>query len=398
MEPTKRRLCFRSLSLGTLALLVPLAIAVMFTKIHVRADNPDFGGGSSGSDAAARVSDLSNVSGNGTDTTTLFRAPKDNRRVRWYWSPELGWQSIETEETYEKGWMWVWRDGEWSWEQLSGGHAAAPHILTKDVQSTKISDDMLTCFDHAGKLTTDRASCSKNQRDAARLADDAQLPSDLQSIVRDIAPYDQGEETRVLYALRIRFEDSAVAVRRNVVNRAVSDVVSKLGILKNLDSVTDTEKQYFISRIAAVQNLADEEGMDSSEAVLEQSAQLSGIVHDVSTFMQNHNISVIDPTAPTADRILSDARRMIDALPAAFSALDDAGFSTTNLRSMHAGTVTLYDEVSVSCRQGRECSRVRDVVEELAEIVATLNSMVSASGDSLLKAEVQKRFDAAMGR
>lgn len=382
--------------------IIPLGLAALTfrgSQLSIgsvaKADPPDFGGSSSPGvgDLTSRVNDgrSGGIEGTDIDTTTYFRAPKDNTRNRWKWTPEHGWQLDILEETYENGWMWVWRDG-WQWEQVTK-HAAAPVEPPKSEASVAEA----LCFDAAGAVTTDTSACAPNQREAALKADPADLPPAMQAVIRDSAPYAPGEEAQVRSILDTRFTADVITNQKSAVVRIASDVVGRIGALKDLDSVTDTERAYFIQKIAETQKLLSHANDASTrDAVSTDTKALTALVKEVGAYAASHGISTNVENAPTASRILSDASRIMKGIPDAFSALDDAGYSTMNLRSMLEATQALYAEVSLACSQGRDCARVGDVVQQLEKTVMTMNDMVFASGDSVLKAEVQKRFDDAV--
>ncbi len=379
--------------------IIPVVLTLYSANSRVFAD-PSLGGGDGGGGASRTpLSDYNlgggDASGTDSDTTTLFRAPKDNTRHRWKWSPEKGWQLDIVEETYENGWIWVWRDG-WQWEQ-SSLHGAAGDIAVVASSVARSATEVAQCFDVNGALTTEADSCATNQKEAALKSDPADLPEQIRAVVRDTAPYIPGEEATVLNILRTRFDADVVSNQKASVVRLASDVVNRLGMLKDLDSVTDTEKEYFVAKIAEAQRLLSKANHASSrQEIATDTSTFGALVKEVHGFVTAHGITSDTKNAPTAAELLADAHRIIKGVPAAFSALDDAGYSTMNLRSMHDQTLAFYADVSLKCSQGRDCSRVGDVIDQLSKTVTTMNDMVFASGDSTLKAEVQKRFDEAV--
>ncbi len=383
--------------LQAVLVIIPLGLAVLTFRGTDSIANAD---PISGGDSSPGVGDLTSrtpgaggggIDGTDFDTTTYFRAPKDNTRNRWKWTPEGGWQLEVIEETYENGWTWVWRDG-WQWEQAAK-HAAAPAQPPKH----EVADTDSLCFDASGVVTADASDCAPNQREAALKANVDDLSPALQAVVRDAAPYASGEEAQLRSVLDTRFTDDVMTNQRNTVVRITSGIVDRIGVLKNLDTVTDTERAFFVQKIAEAQKLlSSADSASTREAVDANATALRDLVKEVSAYAVSHGISTSVENAPTASRILADANRVIEGIPAAFSAIDDAGYSTMNLRSMLESTQALYSQVSLACSHGRDCARVSDVVEQLEKTVVTMNDMVFASGDSVLKSEVQKRFDAAV--
>lgn len=338
---------------------------------------------------------------NDTNTTTLFRAHQDNARNHWKWTPENGWQLDVIEETYQNGWAWTWRDGEWHWEQGnpdgSAPVAASSEISSEASSTASVDAGDAQCFDEDGALTSDSGSCAADQKEAAAKADVESLPADMQSIARDTAPLTPDEETEVQNIMQTNFDADVVGNQKSTVVRAASDVVTRLGTLKDLDSVTDTERRYFVAKIAEAQKIISEIGNAvSREDIVAATDTLENLVKEVGDYASSRAIAVTVPNAPSAAKLLSDAHRIIDAVPATFGALEGAGYSTQNLRSMLDQTVILYADVSIKCTQGRDCSKVSDVVDQLGKTITTLNDMVFASGNSKLTTDVQTRFDKAL--
>lgn len=388
------------LALQAAMIVVPIGLSVLVVDMHANADNVPFGG-TGGAGGAIPVADVVPVDGaQGGDATRLIRAPQDNRRTDWQWSPETGWVSDVQEQTYQNGWAWVWHDGEWHWEQetLHGAAADLMNAGTMHVSADSVPEpETPVCFDVSGALTGDRASCASDQKWAALKADPDTLPASLQSIVRDSAPYAAGEETRVLYLLNTRFDGDAVMARKTALTHAASDVVHRLGTLKALDSITDNERQYYIAKIADAQKfLTATQAASTQNDVTASTESLATLVQEVAAYTKSHGITTDTSGAPTVPTLLADTQKILRALPSAFSALDDAGYSSDALRSMQAQTVVLAANVALTCSQGRECARISDVIDQLQKTVSTLNEMVSASGNSHLKTEVQSRFDRAI--
>ncbi len=366
-----------------------------------------------GGDVDWRLSSASNTvltntgEGNGDGGLALFRANKDNRRNRWIWTQEAGWQLVTDEETYEKGWAWYWKDGKWSWERSNSdapGHLRAAAPVASSVSSVASLDEA-GCFDDVGDWVTDRTKCADDQN-AKRLeaiADDESvpevLPADIREVLEIAAPLTPAEETQVKAALIERFEGpAAIAETEEVIQGAATDVVRKLSILKTSDALTDKEREYFVAKIVEAQELLTTDEKMASMDIADFSAEkLEELVMEVQTYVKDHSISVSVAHAPTASSIFASSERMLAALPAAFDTLDAADFSTSNLRAMYAATSTLANEVSVRCTtQNKDCSRVSDVVYQLENIISTLNEMLNASGNGALKDQVRASFDEAL--
>lgn len=347
--------------------------------------------------------------GNGDGGLALFRANKDNRRNRWVWTQEAGWQLVIDEETYEKGWAWYWKDGEWSWERSNTdapGHLKAAAPAASSASSIASLNDA-GCFDDAGDWIIDRTKCADDQNtkrmEALAHVDNEEvlkrIPEDIREVLEIAAPLTPAEETQVKAALIERFEGAAaVAETKDVIQDAAADVVRKLSILKASDALTDTERDYFVAKIVEAQELlTTDEKMTSMDIADSSAEKLEELVMEVQTYVKDHSISVSVANAPTASSIFVSSERILAALPAAFDTLDAADFSTANLRAMYASTSTLASEVSVRCStQKRDCSRVSDVVYQLETIISTLNEMLNASGNGALKDQVRGSFDEAL--
>ena len=351
-----------------------------------------------------------NGGGNGDGGLALFRANKDNTRNRWVWTEDAGWVLMTDEQTYENGWAWYWKNGQWSWERLN---TDAPGSLkgvapTLPASSTAITTiDAAGCFDDAGSWVTDRSQCAVDQAGkrmnafAEIRADDASIliPEDIREVLEIAVPLTPAEETQVKAVLIERFEGApAVAVAEDVVENAATDVVRKLSILKSSDALTDKEREYFVSKIVEAQAFLGADAQISTMDMADATAdKLADLVSEVQSYVQEHAISLHVENAPTANTIFTSSKRILAALPAAFDTLDAAGFTTSNLRSMHRATSVLADSVSVRCKtQNKDCSRVSDVVYQLEKIMSTLHEMLNASGNGGLKEQVMSNFDAAL--
>jgi len=347
---------------------------------------------------------------NGDGGLALFRANKDNRRNRWTWTQEGGWILKTDEQTYENGWAWYWKDGQWSWERLNTdapGHlkSAAPTVSSS--ASSIASLKGAGCFDDEGDWTVVRTKCADDQNakrmEALADADKKEalklIPEDIRDVLHIAAPLTPAEETQVKAALIERFEGpAAVAATEEVIQSAATDVVRKLSILKTSDALTDTEREYFVAKIVEAQKLiaADEEitSMDIADSSAEKLAEL---VTEVQTYVTQHSISTAVPNAPSASSIFASSERILSALPAAFDTLDASDFSTSNLRAMYDSTSTLARSASVRCTtQNKDCGRVSDVVYQVEKIVSTLSEMLNASGNGALKEQVRASFDEAL--
>lgn len=379
-----------------------------------------FGGDGGGGDSQAAPSvdgsiGNSNRGEGGSDRgLAIFRAPKVEKRNQWTWDQDEGWKFGTQEETYQNGWAWSWKDGEWTW---SRSNTDAPHGLkaaapTEDTSSSSSSvadrkSDEPGCFDAEGAWITDRKRCAPDQgaiREHALKEGDSSvidtLPSEIRQAIEIAVPLTPAEETKVKEVLVERFEGPvAVAATQAVVHEATSAVIRKLSILKSSDALTDKEREYFVAKIVEAQALAKEDGADSMSDIDMSADRLNDLIADVQTYVAEHSISVSAPDAPTPSSIFSSAERMLEALPAAFATLEAAGYSTENLVSMHEETATLAAAASVRCStQRKDCNRVVDVVAQLEKIISMMNDMVGASGDGALKSRVQSNFEQALRR
>lgn len=373
-------------------------------------DMPQFGA----SAPSTGLNDVGTQEGNGNvdGGLALFRANKDNTRNRWIWTQEAGWQLAIDEETYEKGWAWYWKDGQWSWERLNTDapgnlKSAAPAVSSSASSSaTSIASlDEAGCFDDLGAWVTDRTKCAddQNTKRLEAIADNKEvlevLPVDIREVLEIAAPMTPSQEVQVKAALIERFEGPAVvAETEEVIQHTATDVVRKLSILKASDALTDKEREYFVSKIVEAQELLTSDEKMASMDIADSSAEkLAELVVEVQTYVKDHSISVSVANAPTAPSIFASSERIFAALPSAFDTLDASDFSTSNLRAMYASTSMLANEVSVRCTtQNKDCSRVSDVVHQLENIVSTLNEMLNASGNGALKDQVRASFDEAL--
>lgn len=394
----------------TVLAITLLSVTAMRVNNFASADAWDMGGGMNSTPTNSadvlRVND--GTEGGGDKHLAIFRAPKDGTRNMWTWDQEKGWVLHTQEETYENGWAWTWSDGQWVWSRTNtdapkGLRAAAPVEPLASSDSSIMSVDEPGCLASDGSWTTVRDECADNQlvKRAEAATDDiaaSKLPDEVREAMQMAAPLSPSEETQVKAALIERFQGPAdVARAQAIVHEASGDVVRKLSILKDSDALTDTERQYFIAKIVEAQSLLTDDEADSMAVADASVTRLHALVSDVQAFVKQHGISVTTSDAPTASSLFASAYRMLSALPPAFDILDAAGYSTENLRSMHAGTVSLAKAVSIRCStQGKDCANVADVIDQLESIISTLNSMVAAASDAVLRADVQQAFDDAL--
>jgi hypothetical protein len=370
------------------------SVTVLGTSVYrVQADPPDMSSsapGNSRTDGEASASG----GGGGGNYMNIYRAPQDNSQSKWRWNPSSGWTRDAIEETYQNGWSWVWRENGWSWEQdASRRMSSVPAVARFEDQQSSASSDP-GCFASDGSWVTDRRICAADQKSAAAKADPTDVPEVIRAIARDTAPLTTAGEAAVLQVMSQRFDAALADAARRTAERVASDVLGRLTILKNAGGVTENERQYFIGRIVEVQKILA--GAGDAEDPESMADALASVTKEVAGFVREHGITTQVPDAPTAPAILAKSKRILSALPKAFDVLDGAGYSTENLRSMHAATALTADDITARCAvRSRDCGDVADVVEQIQKMVTILGEMVQAAGNSALKADIEKQFDAA---
>lgn len=370
-------------------------LSVLGGSVYVSDSFGQFSSSSPASDADV-VSDTDGGGGGGA----LFRAPKDNTRNQWQWDANKGWTLDILEQTYETGWHWLWTPDGWVWTKEAEHAAATPELrmyrpAAASEASTMTRDDVPGCFAVDGSWVSDRDSCASDQLSAAMKADETALPEAYQQLLQDTAPLTEQQEHAVETVLEQRFDTAFVMHAKDTAVRTASNVITRLQILKESPSVTDTERAYFVEKIVGLQKaLAETSSISDKDDASSLQKDIASLTTEVANYVDEHGIYLSVENAPSATTILQSAKRISDALPYAFDAVEKAGYSTDQLRSMHASVQSLLADITVRCSLGRDCNRITDVVQQLQQTVTELRELLDSIGNSTLKADVERSFDA----